>query len=82
MAVVDGNFDKKVRLVSSDTVGLAKGTASHHSGILAHIANLINHLSELTSLDDPDESLDELVQKMHEFRRNCKKRKQKRRDGN
>lgn len=75
MAVVDGNFDKKVRLVSSDTVGLAKG-------ILAHIANLINHLSELTSLDHPDESLDELVQKMHEFRRNCKKRKQKRRDGN
>lgn len=68
MAVVDGHFDKRVRLTGPEIVHLAKR-------ILAQIASLVSH-EQAISADEPEELLDQLIAMMQEFRKNCKKRKQ------
>lgn len=68
MAVVDGHFDKRVRLTGPEIVHLAKK-------ILSQIAKLVAHEQDI-STDAPEEHLDQLITMMQEFRKNCKKRKQ------
>ncbi len=68
MAVVDGHYDKRVRLSGNDTAQLAKN-------ILAFIAQFVSK-EQLTENGESDESLDHLIVMMQDFRKNCKKRKQ------
>lgn len=68
MAVVDGHYDKRMRLSSPSTVELAKS-------ILASIIELVSQESNINP-EEIDERLDNLIMNMQDFRKSCKKRKQ------
>ena len=70
MAVVDGNYSKKIRLTNDDAVLLARR-------ILENVAVLsINH-EEMDEGEEANEKMGEMVRIMHDFRKSCKKRKQR-----
>lgn len=68
MAVVDGHYDKKMRLSGENTAKLAKT-------ILASITDLVSEENLIESINH-NEDLDSLLRMMQDFRKNCKKRKQ------
>lgn len=68
MAVVDGHFDKRVRLTSPEVVSLAKRILEQISGFVSK--------EYLINLEVPEGQIDELLLMMQDFRKNCKKRKQ------
>jgi len=68
MTVVDGHYDRRVRLSGSETEQLARN-------VLAEIVKLVSQ-EHMMAVEDADERLDRLVIMMQEFRKNCKKRKQ------
>jgi hypothetical protein len=70
MAVVDGNYSKKIRLTNDDAIQTARE-------VLTNVAVLsINH--DNSEGEEQDElKLRNMVKLMHDFRKSCKKRKQK-----
>lgn len=70
MAVVDGNYSKKIRLTHDDAILTARE-------VLANVAVLsINHDDSNDSISE-ESKLKDMVKIMHDFRKSCKKRKQK-----
>ena len=70
MAVVDGNYSKKMRISGDEVVGVARRVVSRLTSLLPKVDNQENYHA--------DEEMDELVLDMQHFRKNCKKRKQSR----
>ena len=70
MAVVDGNYSKKIRLTNDDAILLAKQ-------ILSNLAVLSIHHEDNEESSMHEENLSEMVRIMHDFRKCCKKRKQR-----
>ena len=68
MAVVDGHYDRKMRISGEGTVQSAKR-------ILAEITRLVSEEHTMEA-ERVEEYLDNLIMIMQDFRKNCKKRKQ------
>lgn len=67
MAVVDGHYDKRMRLSAPGTEQLAKN-------ILANITKLVSQ-EKLIEPEAENQDIDSLIVMMQDFRKNCKKRK-------
>lgn len=67
MAVVDGHYDKRMRLSTPGTEELAKN-------VLGAITKLVCQ-ENLIDIEVENEDIDSLIVMMQDFRKNCKKRK-------